>query len=197
VPFHFDALSKAIVQFSAKAQQILRTKREQIEKQQEEIRAGAFNALEDSSGQKLYPHSRWTQPPALNFAPLEEAAKEFERSAHEFQEQLHRLLSAGTALNVNQLRELNTMLMQAGPKLDDEAGLPRRFWYKNQIYAPGEYTGYAANPLPGITDALDRGDWSEAQQQIPPVTEAVKRETDSVNQSTKQLVRILEALNAN
>ena len=35
------------------------------------------------------------------------------------------------------------------------AGLPNRPWYKHTIYAPGEYTGYAAVVIPGVNEAID------------------------------------------
>ena len=37
-------------------------------------------------------------------------------------------------------------------------GLPGRPWFRHQIYAPGINTGYAAQYLPGIRDALEQGD---------------------------------------
>jgi Transferrin receptor-like dimerisation domain len=37
-------------------------------------------------------------------------------------------------------------------------GIPGRPWYRHQVYAPGINTGYAAQFLPGIRDALDAGD---------------------------------------
>ncbi len=42
------------------------------------------------------------------------------------------------------------------------AGLPGRDWFKNQIYAPGAYTGYGAKTLPGIREAAEAGRWEEA-----------------------------------
>ena len=32
-------------------------------------------------------------------------------------------------------------------------GLPNRPWFKHAIYAPGQYTGYAAVVLPGVNVA--------------------------------------------
>jgi hypothetical protein len=37
-------------------------------------------------------------------------------------------------------------------------GISGRPWFRHQIYAPGINTGYAAQFLPGIRDALDAGD---------------------------------------
>jgi N-acetylated-alpha-linked acidic dipeptidase len=37
-------------------------------------------------------------------------------------------------------------------------GLAGRPWYKHAIFAPGSYAGYAAEVMPGVNEALDRGD---------------------------------------
>ena len=42
--------------------------------------------------------------------------------------------------------------------LTTRQGIPGRPWFRHQIYAPGINTGYAAQFLPGIRDALDAGD---------------------------------------
>ncbi len=42
------------------------------------------------------------------------------------------------------------------------AGLPNRPWYKHTIYAPGEYTGYAAVVIPGVNEAIEAKDSSRA-----------------------------------
>jgi hypothetical protein len=42
--------------------------------------------------------------------------------------------------------------------LTTPVGIPDRPWFRHQVYAPGINTGYAAQFLPGIRDALDAGD---------------------------------------
>ncbi len=42
--------------------------------------------------------------------------------------------------------------------LTTPVGIPGRPWFRHQVYAPGINTGYAAQFLPGIRDALDAGD---------------------------------------
>ncbi len=54
-------------------------------------------------------------------------------------------------------------------------GLPDRPWFKHAIYAPGEYTGYAAVVIPGVNEAIDRKDRAVAQQQLKVVTDAINR----------------------
>ncbi len=47
-----------------------------------------------------------------------------------------------------------------------DKGLPRRDWFKHQIYAPGFYTGYGVKTLPGVREAIEQKEWKEAQEQI-------------------------------
>jgi N-acetylated-alpha-linked acidic dipeptidase len=54
-------------------------------------------------------------------------------------------------------------------------GLPHRPWYRHAIYAPGEYTGYAAVVIPGVNEALDKGDSERARQQLAALTAALDR----------------------
>ena len=54
-------------------------------------------------------------------------------------------------------------------------GLPNRPWFKHAIYAPGEYTGYAAVVVPGVNEAIDKKDVATAEQQLKVVTDAINR----------------------
>ena len=57
-----------------------------------------------------------------------------------------------------QLRRVNSALMREERLLTTPVGIPGRPWFRHQVYAPGINTGYAAQFLPGIRDALDAGD---------------------------------------
>ncbi len=54
-------------------------------------------------------------------------------------------------------------------------GLPDRPWFKHSIYAPGEYTGYAAVVIPGVNEAIDNKELATMQQQLQLLTDAVNR----------------------
>jgi N-acetylated-alpha-linked acidic dipeptidase len=54
-------------------------------------------------------------------------------------------------------------------------GLPGRSWYKHSIYAPGEYTGYAAVVIPGVNEAIDKKELTTMQQQLQLLTDAINR----------------------
>jgi len=70
---------------------------------------------------------------------------------------------------------MNTTLRQAERALLIPEGLPNRPWYHHAIYAPGQYTGYAAVVIPGVNEAIDRADAQRAQQQLAALAAALNR----------------------
>ena len=70
---------------------------------------------------------------------------------------------------------LNRALLSAERALLVPEGLPHRPWFRHAIYAPGEYTGYAAVVIPGVNEALDKADAERARQQLAVLTAALER----------------------
>jgi N-acetylated-alpha-linked acidic dipeptidase len=73
------------------------------------------------------------------------------------------------------LKRINDSLIAAERALTDERGLRNRAWYKHQIYAPGLYTGYAAQPLPDLRQAIDDRNTTNAREAAVRITEAIRR----------------------
>ena len=78
------------------------------------------------------------------------------------------------------LTKLNTALRQTEAALVSDAGLPNRPWYRHTIYAPGEYTGYAAVVIPGVNEAIESKDSSRAKEQLTVLTQALDRATNTL-----------------
>jgi N-acetylated-alpha-linked acidic dipeptidase len=70
---------------------------------------------------------------------------------------------------------LNAKLREAERALLIPEGLPNRPWFHHAIYAPGQYTGYAAVVIPGVNEAIDRGDLHRTEQQIAALAAALNR----------------------
>jgi N-acetylated-alpha-linked acidic dipeptidase len=70
---------------------------------------------------------------------------------------------------------LNTALRDAERALLVPEGLPNRPWFRHVIYAPGQYTGYAAVVIPGVNEAIDQGDLERTQKQIAVLADALNR----------------------
>ena len=70
---------------------------------------------------------------------------------------------------------MNVKLREAERALLIPEGLPNRPWFRHAIYAPGQYTGYAAVVIPGVNEAIDRGDLHRMEQQIALLAAALNR----------------------
>ena len=79
-------------------------------------------------------------------------------ASSEFLKESERLDSLATTGHATSYDSLNIDLMQIERSFLDESGLPQSHWFRHQIYAPGFYTGYASQPLPGIARAIDNND---------------------------------------
>jgi N-acetylated-alpha-linked acidic dipeptidase len=77
--------------------------------------------------------------------------------------------------------------MQTERAMIRDAGLPRRSWFKHQIYAPGFYTGYGVKTLPAIREAIEQRNWSEAEQQVSLVSETINQIAAAIDRATAQL----------
>ena len=80
------------------------------------------------------------------------------------------------------LSKINDALVQAERQLIDPRGLRGRVWYKHQIYAPGFYTGYAAQPLTDFRQALDDRNSANAKESLVKIVEAIRRATNTLKQ---------------
>ncbi|HZJ47027.1 MAG TPA: M28 family metallopeptidase [Pyrinomonadaceae bacterium] len=81
------------------------------------------------------------------------------------------------------LNSINASLMDVERQFIDPRGLRGRAWYKHQIYAPGIYTGYAAQPLTDFRQALDDRNTSNAKESLDRIVDALKRATNSLKQA--------------
>ncbi len=124
--------------------------------------AGAISSYLEAAKRKA-----GAQGLSLDFAAAQAAAARFAAAA----ERTHGLQIARSGDRAR----LNLALRQAETALLSEPGLPNRPWYRHTIYAPGEFTGYAAVVLPGVNEALDAKDRDRAAQQLTVLTQALDR----------------------
>ncbi len=107
---------------------------------------------------------------------LDDFAKEAERVSKLRQDAVH-------DSNREKLARINDALMQTERQLIDAKGLRGRAWYKHQIYAPGFYTGYAAQPLTDFRQALDDRNSANAKESLERIVQAIKRATNTLKQA--------------
>jgi N-acetylated-alpha-linked acidic dipeptidase len=102
-------------------------------------------------------------------------------------EEFQKLYSAGAQLSPEKQKELNEILYKVERALINEKGLPRRSWYRHQIYAPGFYTGYGVKTLPGIREGIEERNWLEAQENIEVVAKTITVYTEQVKKAAAVL----------
>ena len=120
--------------------------------------------------------------PYLNFAPVQNALAALEVAAAAYDDALAARMT-GETIPATRLAELNRVLISTERLLTRDEGLPRRPWFRHQIYAPGFYTGYGVKTLPGIREAIEERDWDEAAEHMEYAAEALDRVTEALRQA--------------
>jgi len=82
---------------------------------------------------------------------------------------------------------VNLDLIRSERVLTDSAGLPNRPWFQHLLYAPGFYTGYGVKTIPGVREAIEQKQWTEANAQIARVSAALEKEADLLRQAAQRL----------
>ena len=80
------------------------------------------------------------------------------------------------------IQKINESLLQQERNLTQSQGIPGRTWYKHQIWAPGRDTGYAAQPLPALEQALEDDSKEDFKNAIKVLKQALKDATQTALQ---------------
>lgn len=160
LPFDFRALYKTINGYATELMTELDQMRETTTLTNELIKDHVFNNATDTA-LHLMPPAPKDEVPYLNFAPLQNALGELEKTSTQLADTLAKSRPTGAREDA-----VNQGLYKAEQQLLSDNGLPRRPWYRHTIYAPGFYTGYGVKTLPGIREAIEQRNWKEAQEQI-------------------------------
>jgi len=147
-----------------------------------------FAAIDDPRHPRPVP-SIEVIPPALNFAPLENASVALTEAGARYQ-RASAAARAKLAANPSLAKPVNARLIQSERQLIDPDGLPRRPWYRHLLYAPGFYTGYGVKTMPGVRESIEQKQYTDAEKEIVRVAKALDRETALVNSAATDLERI-------
>ncbi|KAH8812988.1 hypothetical protein F5884DRAFT_320104 [Xylogone sp. PMI_703] len=79
------------------------------------------------------------------------------------------------------IRKVNTKYKYLDRHFLHKEGLDSRPWFKHVVFAPGIWTGYAGAVVPGIVEAVDRGDFEAAQRWVGIVEEKINAAAESLN----------------
>ena len=174
LPFEFTNLSDTVQTYVKELEALLKTQQDDARERNKQIDEGIFTAINDPK-RPLQAPKKETVAPALNFAPLENAAEALTQAAARYHAAAE-TARPKLALNTSAARGVNVRLMQAERQLTDDAGLPKRPWYRHLLYAPGFYTGYAVKTMPGVREAIEQKEYAGAEIEIARVAKALERE---------------------
>jgi N-acetylated-alpha-linked acidic dipeptidase len=161
LPFELSTFADTMSRYLDELTKLSEKTRTDIEERNRFVRERTYEIAADPTKPFVAPKAE----PAglfLNFAPLQNAVAHLKDRAREFDRAAAALPADATARQAaadQALMHIEQSLLRAG-------GLPRRPWFRHQIYAPGFYTGYGVKTVPGVREAIEQKEWSEANRQI-------------------------------
>jgi N-acetylated-alpha-linked acidic dipeptidase len=180
LPYEFNNLADTISNYVREVTQLADSLRNETADANRLITEGTYAAVSDPKSVYIMPSA---QPPvpAISFTPLQNSLTRLQESARKYQDAW-----AGRAAQdkLPKSAALDQTLMDVERAMTNDAGLPRRPWFKHAIYAPGFYTGYGVKTLPGVREALEQRNWAEAEVQILVVAAAIDGAAAQIDRAT-------------
>ncbi|MFT5863590.1 MAG: N-acetylated-alpha-linked acidic dipeptidase [Flavobacteriales bacterium] len=163
LPFEFQQWNSTISGYMSELIKLTNDMRTAVDKHNTMVEKNVFELSADPKKVFVKPVKKELIP-FLDFTPLQNELVA-----------LNEVITAFAAKDLSTLDQgkvikLNEKLLSSERALSNEIGLPRRPWYKHQIYAPGFYTGYGVKTLPGVREAIEQKDWLEATDQMKVLT---------------------------
>ena len=179
LPYAFGNFADSVGVYVREVGKLADDMREETREKNRRIADKTFVAVFDPTEAYVVPKPD-APVPFLNFAPLQNAFTRLQESAQKYDAAWR----TGGARNLQTQQALDEALMQTERAMVRDAGLPRRSWFKHQIYAPGFYTGYGVKTLPAIREAIEQRNWTEAEQQIGLVAETINQIAAAIDRAT-------------
>jgi len=112
---------------------------------------------------------------------LHERLADFQNAGNELRETVEQRLASG-AITAEKMRQLNQELLQVEANWLDPQGIPGRPWFQHLLYA-ARYT-YAHLEFPGLTEAVEKGDWKLASDQAVLIQRALEKNIELLRKAT-------------
>jgi N-acetylated-alpha-linked acidic dipeptidase len=157
------------------------TKRGAAETQAKLLASNAYRLADDPTRPSRLP-TALKSVPHFNMAPLENAVDHLKRSARAYDTAL---AAKGARQSETAKGKLIELARQTEQSLVVDVGLPGRNWYKNLIYAPGRYTGYAPKTLPGVREAIEEERWADVDRYAALTGAALDAYADRLDQGVR------------
>jgi N-acetylated-alpha-linked acidic dipeptidase len=122
----------------------------------------------------------------LELQPLRAAIADFAAAGRELDAAAQKTLASGN-LDAKAAEHVNQGAMQVERNWLNPQGIPGRPWFKHMLYG-ARYT-YAHLELPGLTEAVEKGDWTTAREQATLIEQALAKNTSLLRDLTVQLAQ--------
>jgi N-acetylated-alpha-linked acidic dipeptidase len=155
LPYHFSTFVGHVSSYLDEVEELAESMRKDRETHNKHVANGTFELALDPMGDVSAPDAK----PDIPYVSLDEARNAFVALSEAARR-------ADAAVNsAEPSPELNAALERVERAMTDVEGLPRRPWFRHQIYAPGYYTGYGVKTLPGVREAIEEEQWEEFEMQ--------------------------------
>lgn len=182
LPFEFNQFQRTLNEYVGELKSLIDHLRTQTEVENKMLQDKVYTLANDPKLKLNVPTEKVTVP-YLDFSQLENAMILLRKQADEF----NGLSKEAILKSQEQQKAINKVLYQIERSLLSEDGLPRRPWYKHQIYAPGLYTGYGVKTMPGIREGIEQRSYEEAQSNIYKVANTLKTYSDELGKVVSML----------
>ncbi len=186
LPFEPASLTRTLGEYVTDLVKLTDRMRDETAEENRRLSEGLYQAVAPKAEPIVLPAPKEAVP-FLNFAPLENAMEVVKASTERYDKARSRRLSEGPALSLAEAQRLDQALMGLERSLLRSEGLPGRPWYRHQIYAPGNYTGYGVKTMPSVREAIELRRWDEASQQIEVVAGVLRAYAAQVDSATAVL----------
>ena len=120
----------------------------------------------------------------LDLKAVLDGIAQFETAGKDLDQSVSKALTSGK-LNPSAVQKLNEGMMLVERNWLNPDGIPGRPWFKHILY--GARFTYAHLELPGLTEAVEKGDWTTARQQADILQRALAANTKLVEQLNHEI----------
>jgi N-acetylated-alpha-linked acidic dipeptidase len=182
LPFDFTRSADRIGRYVTEIDELIKKLDTDTTEHNRRVDDGVFTLAANPADTYVAP-ARKDAVPDLDLEPLRQAVERLRVAARRFDAAAR---TAGDA-PASALASTNAIVFQAERALTRKDGLPRRPWFRHQVYAPGFYTGYGVKTLPAVREALEQRAWNEARAQIPIVAQTLERYAGEIERAVVAL----------
>ncbi len=184
LPYRFSGLADNVRRYLGEVEKLAADLRADTERENALVEADAYKLAADPTLAYVPPQAKGAVP-HLNFAPVRNALAALEATAWKYDAAMTNALATDSGPAA--AAAVNARVRKVEQLLTDERGLPKRPWFKHQIYAPGFYTGYGVKTLPGIREAIEEREWDLVPVQMDRLAEAIRRAAAAMDEASAAL----------